>query len=404
MPGILDGIRVTDWTVFQAGPSAAMMLADMGADVIHVEDKEHGDPMRGLATIWGAPAMLKHGRQAFFEDCNRNKRSLAIDLKTREGKEAVHRLVEKSDVFVTNQRMSAARKLGLDPETLKKLNPRLIYAHASTFGPSGPESEAPGLEVCGYARSGVMLSSGEPTMPPVMLTVGLGDRASGVFLAYGVLGALLARERHGVVQQVNSSMVGALMYLAAPSIAIKLLGGQAPARHSRAKCLNPLYNYYQCGDGKWIAIALMPEDRYWPVLCKGMGKPEWEKAPRFDSSAKRGQNAELLVKMMDAVFASKPLAEWSRILGELDILRSQINDLSDLEHDPQLLANQYITDYDHPDLGKVKMVGFPWEFTETPLTSRSCAPLLGQHNEEVLTEICGYGWDEVEKLHDKGVI
>ena len=406
MDSPLEGIRVLDWTIWQQGPVCSMMLGDLGADVIKIEERVAGDVGRGVVRIMGDMIGTgKTGRNFYFEYNNRNKRGITVDLRKDEGKKIIYKLVEKSDVFVQNFRKGVAERMGLDYETLLKYNPKLIYAHGTGWGPRGPEAELPSMDYTGLGKTGLMFIGGEPDSPPVNFQPGLADQMGAIFLAYGVLAALLVRERTGEGQRVDASLLGGTVCgLEGLNFACKLILGKEISRPSRTRAGNPLYNHYQCKDGNWIIICLAQSDRYWPAFCKRLGIEELEKHPRFDDMNKRTQNSEELIANLDKVFATKDRDEWLRILREeRDFMVGPINTLSDLVDDPQMLANNYIIDFDHPVMGKIKTTGFPVHLSKTPLTLRREAPEFGQHTEEILLEL-GYNWDDIIKLKDAEAI
>lgn len=403
MPGVLDGVRVVDWTMWYVGPEAAALLGDLGAEVIHIEEKGKGDQMRGLHTFLGIPCLLPGGRQVAFEHHNRNKKSLAVDLKKPQGREIVYRLVKQADVFVTNFRRPAAQKLGLDYATLSRYNPRLVYAWATAFGRRGPYGLTPGLDLVALARSGMMMASGDSGDAPTWISPGVGDAIGGTMLALGIVSALLARERYGIGQELTTSQLIGLMKLQATSVMTQLLTGRERPRQARTQATNPLYNWYRCADGGWIALGLLREGE-WPRFCQAIGQSELVADPRFETYRRRQQNGPELVALLDQVFATRTRQEWCRLLTEADLIHSPVNRISDLPHDPQVVENDYIFEYDHPSLGQIGFIGFPVEFTQTPMTLRQPAPDLGQHTEEVLTELCGYSWEEVAQLREKEVL
>jgi crotonobetainyl-CoA:carnitine CoA-transferase CaiB-like acyl-CoA transferase len=399
----LEGIRVIDWTQWQQGPVAGMMLADLGADVIKVEEPVGGDPARGIERVAGL-VTFKTGRNAYFENNNRNKRGITLNLKTDRGREILYRLVEKSDVFLHNFLPRVVERLGLDYETLKARNPRLIYAVASGYGPKGPDSNTPSFDYTGLARSGIMTMVGEPDMPPLRIEGGVVDQMGGIMTAYAVLGALFVRERTGVAQRVDASLLGSMMWFQGLNVAFKLIGGQEYQRQTRARATNPLWNYYKCADDKWIVLAHLQADRFWPNFCKAMGLEHLQNDPRYaDAPARRERGAEL-VPIIDSAFATKTRGEWVEILREHGLIVTQLADFDDLVVDPAALANDYIVEYDHPTWGPLKTVGFPVTFSETPCAMRIPGPEHGQHTEEILTELLGYDWDEVVKFREDEVI
>lgn len=405
MPMPLEGIRVIDWTVWQQGPVATMMLGDMGAEVIKIEPRVSGDPGRGIMRIMGAVVGIPGGRNFYFESNNRNKKSITLDLTKEKGKEVVYRLVEKSDVFVQNFRKGVAAKLGLDYATLSQFNPQLIYANATGFGSRGPESDAPTYDLLGQARSGLMAIAQEPGMPPHYVVGGISDQVGAIMLAYGIVLALMAREKLGLGQEVDASLLGSMIWLQNINVASSINIGSEYASHCRARAGNPLWNYYRCSDDKWICLGMLQPDRHWPFFCKAAGIEALEKDARFEDADKRQENCEELISLLDKVFATKPREEWMRLLKEAgDLIFTPINNVSDLATDLQVLANDYVTDFDHPAFGPMKVVGVPVELSKTPGSVRTPAPECGQHTEEVLTDILGYTWDDITNFRDQGVI
>jgi crotonobetainyl-CoA:carnitine CoA-transferase CaiB-like acyl-CoA transferase len=399
---ILEGVRIIDWTGFLVGPVAGAMLGDLGAEVVKVEQMGRGDPLRGLRTFFGVPLDLPHGRHAAFEHHNRNKRGMAIDLESPKGREVMYRLVQKADVFLTNFRPKACARLGLDYDTLRQHNPKLIYARGSGFGEKGPDSELPSIDLIPQARSGIMMASGEPDMPPVHISTGMADSITAIMLAYGVVSALLGRERTGTGQMVTVSQLGSMIALQGFLTQLKFFPGLDFPRHDRNLPTNPLYNYYKCQDGRWIALALIL-DRHWPLLCQAVGLTEMEKAPQFEDTGRRKENRQELTAILDRIFATKPYSEWERVFREADLIFGPIQDIADLPNDPQVVENEYVIDFDHPYFGKVQYPGFPVHFSETPASLKMAAPEFGQHTEEVLLEN-GYTWEDIAELGQQGVI
>jgi len=405
MSMLLEGIRVLDWTIFQQGPVASMLLGDMGADVIKIEERTGGDLGRGMLRVAGAMVGGKEvQRNPYFEAGNRNKRSLTVDLNKDSGKEIVYRLVQKSDVFVQNFRMGVAERMGMGYETLSKHNPRLIYAHGSGWGPKGPDKDNPSADYTGIARSGLMELAGEPGMDPVPVQGGIGDQTGAVMTAMGVLAALFHRERTGEGQRVDASILGGMSFLEGHPICFCTMANLWGIRIARKTAGNPLWNHYRCGDDKWIAMAHLSPDKFWPVVCRSMGLEHLEKDPRFGTMDNRTKNCAELVAILDETFASRNRDEWEQVFKQNGVIYAPVNNIKDLTEDPQALANDYVTEFDHPVFGRMKTVGFPITFGKTPMSIRREAPEFGQHTEELLTELLGYSWDEVLKLKDEEVI
>ncbi len=279
MSGPLEGVRVVEISMFQQGPVAGMRLGDLGADVIKIEPKA-GDPARGFMRIIGAMVGLK-GRNYYFEHCNRNKRSLVVDLKNAQGMEIFLKLIDTADVFLNNMSIDAPERMGIGPEVLLARNPRLIYAHASGWGRKGPDAKELSFDYTGIARSGLMMACGEKDAPPTQILPGIGDEAGALACAWGVTAALYAREKTGKGQVVDTSLMGSViatlgLIMSAPAI----LGNEFP-REIRAQAGNAIYNHYRCQDGQWIAIAHLQPDLYWPKVCEALGVGHLANDPRF---------------------------------------------------------------------------------------------------------------------------
>jgi crotonobetainyl-CoA:carnitine CoA-transferase CaiB-like acyl-CoA transferase len=403
MPLPLDGIRIIDWTIWQQGPVATAMLGDLGADVIKIEERIGGDPGRGVARMAGLD--LSDRPNFYFEANNRNKRSITLDLKQPPAREIVYALAARSDVFVQNFRKGVAERLGLGYGALRAHNPRLIYASATGYGLEGPDSADPSFDYLGLARSGIMLAAGEPEMPPLAIAGGVADQMGAVMLAYGILAALLARERFGVGQEVDASHLGSMTWLQGLSVAARLMMGFAIPRQPRDSAINPLWNHYCCSDGRWIALGMLQPDRYWADFCRTIGAHDALQDPRFQTMQDRMGNAKEIVALFDRAFATKPRDEWIRILrAGGDFIVAPVNSVDELPDDPQVTANRYVTDFDHPVYGSTKVVGLPVGLSETPGAIRRPAPEFGQHTEEILTELLGYPWDEIARLKAAEVI
>lgn len=400
----LQGICVVDWTIWQQGPVATAMLADMGAEVIKVEELQRGDPGRN-SSVWRDQFGIDSDINFYFENNNRHKKSIAVDLKKAAGREVVRRLADRSDVFVQNFRKGVAARLGLDYRTLSQRNPKLIYASASGFGPEGADSGQPAFDFVGLARSGMMLTAGESDMPPLYLRGGIADQMGAIMLAYGVMTALVARERLGIGQEVDVSHLGSMLFLQGVNVAARLMTGQEFPRTSRARAASPLHNYYRCADDRWLCLAMLQSDRFWSDFCRTVGLEALAADSRFSTMEGRANHCEELVCRLDRVFATRPRAEWMKVLREAgDFIFTPVNTLADLASDLQVVENKYIDDFDHPRLGRLKVVGVPVRLSQTPGSALGPAPQLGEQTEAVLSDICGYGREEIAQLRAEHVI
>ena len=402
--GPLAGVKVLDWTMWQFGPVAASMLGDMGADVIKIEALD-GDVGRAVARMESADAGLPAGRNAYFETCNRSKRGIAVNLKTTEGREILHKLVSGADVFIQNFRKGVAERLDMDYETLKAINPKLIYASASGFGPEGPDAELPSLDGCGQARAGLMMSATPPwAKHPVSVRGAPSDQIGGITLCLGILSALWAREARGVGQQVEVSHLSSTMWLQGLAVGMNLLTGQHMPTLNRESVSNFMYNIYQCKGGAWLRISNPQPARYWKPFVEALGIQHILEDPTIPGAEDGTVQSPELMKLIEDTFASKTFEEWDAIFRRYGFIYARIQTIDELPDDPQVIANDYITDFDHPDMGAVKVCNFPVAFSETPATMQSAAPELGQHTEDVLIEELGYDWEDIGRFQEAGAI
>ena len=394
----LEGIRVVDLTIWAQGPLGAMMLADLGAEVIKVEKPGQGDFSRGVQSLFGQPQFLPDGKNLMFEITNRNKKAIALDLRQAAGQQALYRLIEKSDVFLSNLHPSALREFRVDRETLLGINPELIYSHATGFGPRGPHAEDPCQDTVGMARSGFMFNTPDAAGAPVYPTGALSDILSGTMLGFGVIAALLARERTGVSQSVWASQLSTMMWLQYYNVAQYANVGEDFAPYDRHEVANPLMNLYRCADGRWIACGLFVAPRFWSDFCQVMGLTDIEHDPRFSSDEKRAEHRRELIARIEGAFATQPRDHWERIFREKGFWFSVVNRVSDLPDDPQVAANDYLMELDNG----LKTVSAPFSLEKTP-PLRNGAPDFSQHTDEILEQVCGYSPEEIVALKEKGV-
>ena len=397
MSGALEGIRILDMTIWQQGTSASAMLADLGADVIKIEEAERGDPGRGLHVIERVG-----GLSAYFQALNRGKRSIALDLKQSKARSVFFRLAEEADVFLTNYRPGVTERLGIGYKETAKANPAIIYVRASGYGRNGPEAMQGSFDILGQARGGLMAITGDPDRTPKNTGAPIADQVGGMMAAFGILAALLHRERTGEGQEVDVSLLGSVMALQSFNITSHLFSGELPQRFPRAG-RTPFWNVYKGSDDKYFAIGMLL-NRGWPDVCEIIGRPELEQDERFGSYRSRvGEHAPELIEILDGEFAKRPAAEWVALLSERGMFCAHVQDYAAIAKDPQVLANGYIVDVPRPDGDPVRMVATPVQFSKTPTAIRGLAPEHGQHTEEILLE-AGYSWDEIEALRNDGAI
>jgi len=405
MDGPLSGIRVLECDGYLSAPTAGYMLGDLGAEIIKVEDRIKGDPTRGVAEIFGQSTAAQRGINVLFETANRHKKSMTLDLDKEKGMEILHQLVKISDVFLTNYSQTAITKLGIDYESLKKYNPKLIYALATGYGTQGPEALKRAFDTIAQARSGIMYSLGESEGIPSQIGGIIFDQMTGTLLAYGVLAAIIARDKTGKGQQVDVSLLGSGIHLQAYGVNTATLRNRM-MKSSRSGLKNPMANHYQCADGEWIVLSESQTDRFWHNFCDALGILDIEKDEKFVTVVERKKNFRELTAMIENVFKTRPRDEWVKRLEEKGggLAFSPILRLTDLKNDPQVLANDYVVKVEHPTLGPIDVVGVPCKFSETPASANGWAPEFGEHTEQVLIDDLGYTWDDITKLKEEEVI
>jgi len=405
MSGPLEGIRLLEWASFINGAGAGYMLGDLGAEVVKIEEPGKGDPSRGSVQLWDRQMLLPGGLNLVFETFNRNKRGITLNLKEEKAQDILQRLVARSDVFYTNYREELRRRVGMDYQSLCKHNPKIVYVVASGYGPKGEEVDKRAFDVLIQARSGLMMACGDrDSTEPYEIVGAVVDQAAATMTAYAILVGLIGRDRFGVGQEIQVSMLGAAIHLQALNVQTALWRERQQPRHSRTRSGNAFTNHYRCADGKWIELSDMQYDRFWDNVRQTLELPEDEVERMFSTPEKRRENNKEFIKLLDTVFARKTRDEWIKILKEKATFGYDvINDVAAAANDPQVLANKYVTDFHHPVLGDVKVPGVPFSLSKMETGPRAKAPEVGEHTEEVLLEV-GYSWEEITQFKDKGVI
>ena len=406
MTEALAGIRVLDLTIWQQGPMTTALLADWGADVIKVEGPGSPDPGRSLVRYEAAPG----GANAYFETHNRNKRAIVLDLKADAGRDVFYRLVRDADVVVLNYRVGVPERLGVDYETLRALNPRLVYCQASGFGLKGPDAQRPALDPLAQARGGLMSVTGEPDSPPTRTFTGMADQTSAFLLALGVMVALFHRERTEEGQMVDGSLLQSMLGVQSFNIGSYMMSGTyagSPIPRLPRGLTSPLWNHYRAKDGRWLMIAMSQLGRHWRPFCKVMEEATGDHIEPEELTLDwiRGNATEVvsLVKRIDGLFARHTAAYWLDLFRRNDMLVEIAQDYSEIPADPQVVANEMLTSIPHDVFGELKFVATPVNLSATPGTIRTPAPDFGQHTEEVLLE-AGYSWEEIGVLRESGTI
>lgn len=403
--GIMDGIKVVEVASWTYVPVAGAVLAEWGADVIKIEHPESGDPQRGLAAsglVPTGPGGVAH----MMELPNRGKRSVGLDLGSAEGRKILLELSATADVFLTNFRPQARRKLAIDVEDIRAVNPSIIYVRGSGQGQRGPDAEMGGYDGCTFwGRGGPsdIISDPDDGYPIAQPGPAFGDVLGGLTIAGGISAALFHRERTGEAVVVDNSLLATSMWATgASSLAAGLFGVDRLPRRDRTETPNPIVGTYRTADGRFISLVMLESDRYFGDLVTLLGRPELATDPRFSDAAARAANSAACVGALDEAFAQKNLADWKPILAKAKGVWAVVQTPSELLVDPQALANGYIRDVEAKSGTVFRMVPSPLQFDERP-PDLTRAPDHGEHTDEVVGEL-GYDQEALLDLKIKGVI
>ena len=401
MTKALEGIRVLDLTVWFQGPVSAQYLADFGAEVIKIENPKGGDQARGVRSI---KALEIGDWNQYFLVINRNKKSIAIDLKKPGGLEILYRLVEKSDVFLSNMSPAFLDKAGLSYAKLSEINPSLIYATNTGYGRFGDVSK-PSFDMTVQALTGIMARLGEPGQPPIYLGMGSGDAYGGIMSAFGIMLALYQRNRTGKGQCLDASLYGAQLYLAAPYLQAFLAGDKRCAlQQSRRDVPNPLWNLYPSRE-KWIYLCEPNDDGRFALLCQALGADALASDTRFATAPGRAANNVALIAALEEATVRRSHLEWMAAFEALGLVASPINNLADVIVDQQAWQNNYFMKaYCEEVKREVDVRGLPVALSKTPGQINTLGPELGQDTEILMMDLLQYEWDEIEALKAAGAI
>ncbi|HWB52187.1 MAG TPA: CoA transferase [Stellaceae bacterium] len=390
----LSGIRVVDLTRILAGPFCTMLLADMGAEIVKVETPRQGDPLRGQGVI-------RDGLSWYFAAFNRNKKSLTLNLRSEDGRAALARLIERSDVLVENYRPGVLAAMGFDEARLKALNPGLVTCSLSGFGDSGPYRDRPSFDFIAQAMSGLMSVTGMADGPPLRAGPPIADLVAGLYGALGVCASLVRQGRTGqgdrVGASLNNGMISLLGFLAANHLAT----GEEPRRTGNDHAIVAPYGMFRTADGE-VALAPSQEQSY-QRLVDALELPELRADPRFATNDLRVANRAAMNAAIEARLETGTTAHWIAALNAAGVPCGRVMTLSEVFNDPQVIAQEMVVTQYHPGHGAVKMLGFPVKFAEAPCRLRRPAPEIGADSETVLAEL-GYSADEIARLRERGVV
>ena len=394
--GPLHGIRVLDLSRVLAGPYCSMFLGDLGAEVVKVEQPGMGDDTRS----WGPP--FQGGESAYFLCVNRNKRSVTLDLKTSDGIELLRRLALRADVLMENFRPGTLAGWGLSEADIRRQNPGLIYAALSAFGASGPLKERPGYDLAIQAWGGLMSITGPAEGEPSKVGVAIIDIVAGLMLGKSIAAALFAREKTGEGQRIETSLMEAEIASLINAGSNYLVTGRVPGRWGNAHPNIVPYQSFPTADGH--LVVAVANEAIWARFCEGVGRPELAADPRYETNARRVENREALIALLDDMFRGRPDHDWIDLLNRAGVPCSPVQTIREVFDSPQVQATGMLEEIRHPTAGTVRMAGLPVKFSRTPASIRLAPPLLGEHNRQVLDEWLGLDDAAIADLQRRGTL
>ena len=393
---LLAGVRVIDLTRVLAGPYCTMMLGDLGADVIKIENPESGDDPRH----WGPP--YTGGEAAYFLSANRNKRSLTLNLKSSQGIHILKELIRQGDVLVENFRTGTLARWGLTYDALQELRPGLIYATITGYGTTGPDADRAGYDFMAQARGGFMRLTGPVTGEPTRAGIAITDLTTGMFACNAILAALVARGRSGEGQYIDMALLDTQVALLSYAASNYLISGNVPQRYGNGHPNIVPYQEFRARDG-YFAFAC-GNDGQWRKFCEAVGRPEWTTDERYATNTARVQHRTEVVALLSELLCTRDKAEWMALCDQIGIPNGPINDVAQVFVDPQVQAREMVITTVHPTVGDLPLVASPMKIPTNPVTVRQAPPLLGQHTAEILGEFLGYDAARIEQLRTEGVI
>ena len=404
MAKLLEGVKIIGFEQVVGVPAATAVLADWGADVVKIEPT-WGDWQRSLVSFNRGPLLIhleKGDIELHFEFLNRSKRSVALNLRTQEGREVLFKLLEDADIFATNYSMDVLKKYGLDYTSLKEKYPGLIHFVLTGYGSKGPKANDRGYDyVAAWSYGGLMdLVSSGPENPPPISRPGMMDIAASAHITSGLLAALYYKQKTGRGQGIELSLYHTAAWTLGLDVQTALYGHPQP-KWDRKRAPNPMYTSYKCKD-RWCMMC-HPTQEYWAPFCKAIGKTEWINDPRYATMESREQYAEELVSLLDTIMITRTWTEWEKEFRANDLIVSGNQTIAEILKDEQAIVNNFFTDIEHPVVGTARLLNSPVQFTDTPAKITGVAPQLGAHTEEVLLA-AGYTWEDLEKLKQKKAI
>jgi crotonobetainyl-CoA:carnitine CoA-transferase CaiB-like acyl-CoA transferase len=391
MHGALSSIKIVEAASYVTGPFATQLLADMGADVIKIEEPKHGDPFRG----WG-----ERNYAATFCSLNRNKKSVTIDLRQTAGREIALKLAAQADVLIQNFRPGVMEKYGLGYEAVRNINSKIVYCSISGFGPIGPYRDMPGYDTVGQARSGLLSLLTDPGKPQGM-GISFSDHLTGMYACYGVLGALINRLLTGEGQHVETSLLRASVAFIGENAARFFETGHVPRRKHRTTTAGVFA--FEDRQGLPFVLHMSSPDKFWRALFEVVGKPQWAEDPRFNNRKARTENYDALYEQLQPIFRSGDRADWLRRLTEKDVPAAPINTLDEVFADPQVKTYGFPIQIEHPQMGTMKLVGNAVDMSRTPPRIERPPPVLGEHTEKTLSDL-GYDSAAIAEFRRQGAI